>query len=174
MKDINKVILLGRLGADPVQRRTKSGLAVTHFSVATSRRILREITPTSQSAQEGQANEEELPEESSDSSEGAESNGQEQTPQKLSAGAHSIQAASAHDEETQWHRIVAWGKQAETCNQYLHKGNAVYIEGSIRSRNYSDKNGVQKTTFEIHAETVSFLSSRLSDLRPPLKLAASE
>jgi single-strand DNA-binding protein len=45
MKDINKVILVGRLGADPIQRKTKSGYAVTHFSMATSRSFTREESP---------------------------------------------------------------------------------------------------------------------------------
>ena len=135
MKDINKVILLGRLGADPIQRKTKSGLAVTHFSIATSHRTLKSVSGETESETE---------------------------------------SSTQYKEETQWHRIIAWGKQAESCNQYLHKGSAVYVEGFIRSRNYADKQGDQKTTFEVHAETVSFLSSKSADQRPALKLAASE
>jgi single-strand DNA-binding protein len=64
MRDVNKVILVGRLGADPIQRQTKSGTPVTSFSLATSRWVKKE-------------------------------------------------GDEVGVEETQWHRIVAWGKQAE-------------------------------------------------------------
>lgn len=62
-------------------------------------------------------------------------------------------------EETEWHRVVAWGKNAETCAQYLKKGQSVYVEGSIRSHIYNGKDGVSRQSFEIHADQVSFLNS---------------
>lgn len=60
-------------------------------------------------------------------------------------------------ERTEWHNIVVWGKQAETCGQYLSKGRQVFIEGSIRNRSYDDKNGVKRYITEIVARDVRFL-----------------
>ena len=60
-------------------------------------------------------------------------------------------------ERTEWHNIVVWGKQAETCGQYLSKGRQVYVEGSIRTRNYDDKDGNKKYITEIVARDVRFL-----------------
>ena len=61
-------------------------------------------------------------------------------------------------ERTEWHNIVVWGKQAEHCGQYLSKGRQVYIEGSIRTRSYDDKNtGAKRYITEIVAQRVQFL-----------------
>ncbi len=60
-------------------------------------------------------------------------------------------------EQTEWHNIVVWGKQAENCGQYLAKGRQVYIEGSIRSRSYDDKEGNKRYITEIVAQRVQFL-----------------
>ncbi|MCM2322146.1 MAG: single-stranded DNA-binding protein [Oligoflexia bacterium] len=115
MKDVNKVILIGRLGADPVQRETKAGVPVVHFPVATSRRVR-------EGDQEGAGGENGFP-----------------------------------NEETQWHRVVAWGKQGELCAQYLRKGQTVFVEGSMRSHKYETKTGESRMSFEVHLENVSFL-----------------
>jgi len=61
-------------------------------------------------------------------------------------------------ERTEWHRVVAWGKLAEVCGQYLSKGRQVYVEGRLQTRSYEDKDGVKKYTTEIVANTVKFLS----------------
>lgn len=115
MKDINKIILIGRLGADPVMRETKTGATVVHFPVATTRRVKPTTEPDPSSTEE------------------------------------------AKTEETQWHRIVAWGRQGETCALYLKKGQRVYVEGSFLSRKYEGKDGTERMSFEVVAETVSFL-----------------
>ena len=60
-------------------------------------------------------------------------------------------------ERTEWHNIIVWGKQGETCAQYLAKGRQAYIEGSIRSRSYDDKNGQKRYITEIIAQRVRFL-----------------
>lgn len=60
-------------------------------------------------------------------------------------------------ERTEWHNVVVWGKQAETCGQYLAKGRQVYVEGSIRSRSYDDKEGNKRYITEIVARDVRFL-----------------
>ncbi|HXJ32520.1 MAG TPA: single-stranded DNA-binding protein [Candidatus Eisenbacteria bacterium] len=60
-------------------------------------------------------------------------------------------------DRTEWHNIVVWGKQAETCGQYLAKGRQVFIEGSVRSRQYDDKEGQKRYITEIIAQRVQFL-----------------
>ncbi len=67
---------------------------------------------------------------------------------------------SDRQERTDWHNIVVWGKQAETCGQYLSKGRQVYIEGSIRPRSYEDRDGNKRYITEIVAQRVQFLGSR--------------
>jgi single-strand DNA-binding protein len=66
-------------------------------------------------------------------------------------------------ERTEWHNIVVWGKQAETCGQYLSKGRQVFLEGSIRSRQYDDKDGNKRYITEVIAQRVQFLGSRSGD-----------
>src|SRR5438876_12421030 len=60
-------------------------------------------------------------------------------------------------ERTEWHNIVVWGKQGELCGQYLAKGRQVYVEGSIRTRSYDDKEGNRRYITEIIAQRVQFL-----------------
>jgi single-strand DNA-binding protein len=110
MASVNKVILIGNLGADPEKRFTGSGAAVTTFNIATTERW-------------------------------NDKQGQKQ-------------------EDTQWHRIVVWGKQAENCAQYLSKGRPCYIEGRLQTRQWDDKEGNKRYTTEIVAQRVQFLGSR--------------
>ncbi len=60
-------------------------------------------------------------------------------------------------EKTEWHNIVVWGKQAETCGQYLAKGRQVFVEGRITNRSYDDKDGNKSYITEIIARDVRFL-----------------
>lgn len=62
-------------------------------------------------------------------------------------------------EETQWHRVVSWGKQAEFCALYLKKGDKVFVEGTVKSHRYEAKDGTEKTAVDVHVEEISFLSS---------------
>lgn len=64
------------------------------------------------------------------------------------------------EERTEWHRIVAWGRTAELCAQYLNKGRSVYIEGRIQTREWEDKEGQKRRTTEIVANTIQFLGGR--------------
>lgn len=105
---VNKVMLIGNLGADPEIRTTPNGQSVCNFNIATSRRWTN---------REGQ-------------------------PQ----------------EETEWHRIVVWGKQAENCKEFLSKGRQVYIEGRLQTRQWEDQNGNKRYTTEVVAQSVQFLS----------------
>ncbi len=63
-------------------------------------------------------------------------------------------------ERTEWHRIVAWGRTAELCAQYLAKGRSVYIEGRLQTREWEDKEGQKRRTTEITAQSVQFLGGR--------------
>ena len=63
-------------------------------------------------------------------------------------------------EETEWFRVVAWEKLAETCDKYLRKGNTVYVEGRLQSRKYSDKDGIERTAVEIVASEMIMLGGR--------------
>jgi single-strand DNA-binding protein len=100
--DLNKVILVGRLTADPQVRTTPGGQAVTTIGVATGRVW-------------------------------TDKNNQRQ-------------------EETEFHNVVLWGRQAEIAGQYLRKGTMVLIEGRIRTRGWTDKNGQARRTTEIMSE----------------------
>ncbi|MBD3381229.1 MAG: single-stranded DNA-binding protein [candidate division Zixibacteria bacterium] len=63
-------------------------------------------------------------------------------------------------ESTEWHNIVLWGRQAELAKEYLSKGRAVYIEGRIQTRNYQDKDGIERWRTEIVGQMMQFLGSR--------------
>ena len=69
-------------------------------------------------------------------------------------------AEGQRQERTEWHNVVVWGKQAETCGQYLAKGRQVFVEGSIRTRQYDDKEGNRRYITEIVAMRVQFLGGR--------------
>ena len=63
-------------------------------------------------------------------------------------------------EETTWHNIVAWGKLAEICNEYLSKGRQVYVEGRLQTRQYEDREGVTRYRTEIVALDMQMLGGR--------------
>jgi len=63
-------------------------------------------------------------------------------------------------ERTEWHRIVTFGRLAETCRDYLSKGRQVYVEGRIQTRQWEVRDGNKRWTTEIVAQTVRFLGSR--------------
>ena len=63
-------------------------------------------------------------------------------------------------ENTTWHNIVAWGKQAETMKEYLSKGRQVYIEGRIANRSYDDKDGNKKYISEVVVQSFSFVGNK--------------
>lgn len=63
-------------------------------------------------------------------------------------------------EKTEWHRITVWGRQAENSGQYLKKGSQVYLEGSLRTNEWEDKDGNKRYTTEVNAQRVVFLSGK--------------
>lgn len=75
-------------------------------------------------------------------------------------------ATSEYNDKTEWHSIVVWGNQAESCGQYLNKGSKVAIHGRLQTRQWEDKEGNTRYTTEIVAQNVEFLSSRSSEDAP--------
>jgi len=109
MAGVNKVILIGNLGADPEIRYLSNGMAVANFRMAT-------------------------------------------TENRINRSGEKITI-------TEWHRIVAFGKLAEICGEYLNKGKQVYIEGRLRTRSWEDKDGNKKWTTEIIATQMQMLGA---------------
>lgn len=75
--------------------------------------------------------------------------------------------------ETEWHSVVFFGKTAEVASQYLCKGSLIYVEGRLRTRKYTDKQGIERYATDIIGETMQFLDSkkessvRSSNVRKP-------
>lgn len=110
-RGINKVILVGNLGADPETRYMPSGKAVTNIRIATS-----ESWTDRQSGDK--------------------------------------------QERTEWHSVVLFDKLGEISAEYLRKGSQVYIEGSLRTRKWQDKEGKDRYTTEIVAREMQMLGGR--------------
>ena len=60
-------------------------------------------------------------------------------------------------EDTQWHRVVLWGRTAESLHEYLTKGKQIYVEGRLQTRKWTDKDGHEKYTTEIRGDRVVLL-----------------
>ena len=75
---------------------------------------------------------------------------------------------------TEWHNIVAWKRLAEICGEYLTKGKQIYIEGSIRSRQWEDQSGNKRTSYEIIARSMQMLGSKADAERVPQERAPAE
>jgi single-strand DNA-binding protein len=70
-------------------------------------------------------------------------------------------------EDTCFITAVAWDKQAEVCNQYLHKGSQVFIEGRLQSRSWEDNSGKKRQVVEVRAERIQFLGAPIAKEEPP-------
>jgi single-strand DNA-binding protein len=110
-RGINKVILIGNLGADPETRAMPSGTTVANLRVATS-----------ESWRDKQTGEQQ--------------------------------------ERTEWHRVALFGRLAEIAGEYLRKGSQVYIEGSLRTRKWQDKQGNERYSTEIVGNELQMLGGR--------------
>jgi len=77
------------------------------------------------------------------------------------------------EEKTTWFRVTTWGKQAETCNEYLRKGLQAYVTGRVSLQEYTDKDGSQRSSLEVTASDVRFLSSKSDSQEAPQQRAAS-
>ncbi len=109
-RSVNKVILIGNLGADPELRHTPGNVPVVNFTVATNESW--------------------------------------------------VNRDGAREERTEWHRVVAWRKLAEICNEYLRKGTQVYIEGRLQTRTWEDQGGQKRYMTEIVADEMVILGGR--------------
>ena len=65
-------------------------------------------------------------------------------------------------EKTEWHRVVVFGRTAENCDQYLTKGGKVYVEGKMQTRKWQDRDGNDRYTTEVVAQSVEFLDGKKS------------
>lgn len=63
-------------------------------------------------------------------------------------------------EQTEWHRVSFFGRQAEICGEYLRKGSAVYVEGRLQTRKWTDKDGNERSTTEIRGDRMQMLGGR--------------
>lgn len=110
-RGVNKVILIGNLGADPELRAMPSGVSVANLRVATSEKW-------------------------------------------------KDKESGEDKERTEWHSISLFGRLGEVAGEYLKKGSKVYIEGSLRTRKWQDKEGNDRYTTEIIANEMQMLDSR--------------
>jgi single-strand DNA-binding protein len=110
-RGVNKVILIGHLGADPETRAMPSGSSVANLRIAT--------TESWRDKQSGE-----------------------------------------QQERTEWHRVALFGRLAEIAGEYLRKGSQVYIEGSLRTRKWQDKQGNERYSTEIVGNEMQMLGGR--------------
>ncbi len=109
MASLNKVTLIGNLGADPEVRYLDGGAVVAQFNVATTEKYTN------------------------------------RTGEKV--------------EQTEWFRVELWNEQAKVAEQYLKKGNPVYIEGRLRTELWTDKDGKERFSLRVRATTMQLLGS---------------
>ena len=107
-RGVNKVILVGNLGADPETRYTAGGQAITSIRIATSE-------------------------------------------------AWKDKQTGEQQERTEWHRVKFFGRLAEIAGEYLKKGRQVYVEGSLRTDKYTDKDGIERFSTDIVADEMQML-----------------
>ena len=117
MASVNKVIVVGNLGADPETRYLPSGEAVTNIRVATTDKW-------------------------------------------------KDKASGEMKEATEWHRIAFFGRLAEVAGEYLKKGSQVYVEGSLRTRKWQDKDGQDRYSTDIRGDVMQMLGSRAGSGEP--------
>jgi single-strand DNA-binding protein len=110
-RGVNKVILVGNLGADPETRAMPSGATVSNIRIATSE-------------------------------------------------SWKDRTSGEQQERTEWHRVVLFGRLGEIAAEYLKKGSQVYIEGSLRTRKWQDKQGQDRYSTEIVASEMQMLGGR--------------
>jgi single-strand DNA-binding protein len=111
MASVNKVIIVGNLGADPETKYTPGGDAITNIRVATTDKW-------------------------------------------------KDKTSGEMKEATEWHRIAFFGRLAEVAGEYLKKGSQIYVEGSLRTRKWQDKDGQDRYSTDIRGDVMQMLGSR--------------
>ena len=119
MVGVNKVILIGNLGANPEVKYLSNGTTVANFRMATTE--------------------------------------------------NRVNRSGEKTAITEWHRIVAFGRLAEICGEYLNKGKLVYIEGRLRTRSWEDKEGNRRWITEIVATQMQMLGAAPTEISAPGK-----
>ena len=66
-------------------------------------------------------------------------------------------------DETEWHRVVAFGRTGEVCAEYLHKGSLIYLEGRLKTRDWEDKDGNKRWTTEVIIDNMQMMDKKPSD-----------
>ena len=90
---------------------------------------------------------------------------------RLAANRNFRTKAGEDKKETCFINVVTWGNLAEVCNQYLQKGKSAFVEGRLQSRDWQDNQGNKRTTIEVIAERVQFLTPKgESQQQPPVDL----
>jgi single-strand DNA-binding protein len=74
---------------------------------------------------------------------------------------------------TTWFRVTAWGRQAENASKYLSKGRPVYVEGRLRVEEWTDRDGRQRYTLEVHATDIQFLGARADEAPTSVGVSAA-
>ena len=81
------------------------------------------------------------------------------------ATAESVKRGDSWEDHTEWHRCVAFGRTAEVIGQYLSKGSQIYLEGRLRTRKYTTKDGTEKSSTEVVVDVMNMLGQRPSEQR---------
>ncbi len=76
-------------------------------------------------------------------------------------------------EATEWHRITTFGKLAEVCEKWLRKGSLVFVQGKITTKKYTDKDGIERYSTDIRADTMKMLGGRQDDAGSPARPSAA-
>lgn len=109
---MNKVMLIGNVGADPEVRYVEQGVAVARLSLATTER------------------------------------------------GYTLQNGTQVPDHTDWHNVILWRRLAEIVEQYVHKGDKLYVEGRLRYSSYDDRHGQRRFKTEIWADNIELFSQR--------------
>jgi single-strand DNA-binding protein len=89
------------------------------------------------------------------------------------ASSRNVKEGDGYKEQTEWFRVTAWDKLAETCSSYLKKGSHVYIEGRLQTREWTDDQNQKRTTTEVILQEMTMLGSKAdSESRQPAGVAA--
>ncbi|RMD85523.1 MAG: single-stranded DNA-binding protein [Candidatus Dadabacteria bacterium] len=84
-------------------------------------------------------------------------NGRAVTTLRIATNEQWTDPSGQRQERTEWHNVVVWGRQAETCAQYLSKGRQVFVEGRLRTQKWQDQQGNERSRTEIIADRVQFV-----------------
>lgn len=82
--------------------------------------------------------------------------------------AYTLQNGTQVPERTEWHNLIFWNKTAEIVEKYVHKGDKLYIEGKLRTRNYDDSKGVKRYITEVFVDRIEMLTPKVQQQAAPV------